>query len=151
MSPLDSCTLSEALLPGKLHSSIERSASEFIVQILNTTSGFACAGAPPVSRHEMSRVQRGFYRFEVYCNLFCDPEVFRAGEIGDLFFSKFSHWENEQLACVHDYLSEVVCSCMNLRNPCRDSELTASIAFNDIAEHDILWGEPPVAAIDMVE
>ncbi len=153
MSPLDSWTLSEALPLGNLHSSVERFASEFIAEMLNVSSEFAYIDAPPgwpVSRQEMNRVQRAFYRFEVYCNLFRNPRVFEASEIGDLFFFKWSHWENEQLACVHDYLFRAVCPGMNVPDPCRDSELTP-IAFNDLAEHDILWGELSVNAIDVIE
>jgi hypothetical protein len=127
MPPPNSWTLSEALPLGNLHSSVERFASEFIAEMLNISSEFAYVDAPPgwpVSRHEMNRVQRAFYRFEVYCNLFRDPEVFEPSEIRDLFFFKFSHWENEQLACVHDYLFRAVCPGMNVLDPYRESELT---------------------------
>ena len=116
----DSWTLSEALRLGSLHSTVERFASEFISEMLNTSSKFAYIDAPPgwpVSRHELNRIQRAFYRFEVYCNLFRDPKVFDSFEIGDLFMFSFSHWENEQLACVHDYLFRVVCPGMNVPHP----------------------------------
>jgi hypothetical protein len=127
MSPPKSWTLSEALPLGNLHSSVERFASDFIAEMLNMSSEFAYIDGPPrqpVSRHEMNRIQRAFYRFEVYCNLFRDPKVFDPSEIRNLFFFKFSHWENEQLACVHDYLFRAVCPGMNVLDPYRDSELT---------------------------
>lgn len=112
MAPPTSWTLSEALPLSNLHSNVERFASEFIAEMLNTSSEFAYIDAPPtwpVSRKETNRVQRTFYRFELYCNLFHDSKVFEASEMEGLFFSKFSYWENEQLACVYDYLFRVVC------------------------------------------
>ncbi len=111
-TPPTSWTLSEALPLSNLHTNVERFTSEFIAEMLNTSSEFAYIDAPPtwpVSKKEMNRIQRTFYRFEVYCNLFHDSKLFEASEIEDLFFSKFSYWENEQLACVHDYLFRVVC------------------------------------------
>lgn len=120
MSPPDSWTLSEAFPLGNLHSSVERFASEFIAEMLNTSSEFAYVDAPPawpVSRHEMNRIQRAFYRFEIYCNLLRDPDVSQAIDIGKPFFSKFAYWENEQLGCVHDYLFRAVCPGMNIPYP----------------------------------
>jgi hypothetical protein len=46
----------------------------------------------------------------------------------DIFlFGPFSPWINEQLACVHDYLEEVL-----------------SKAFEEIAAHNIRWGAKSV-------
>ncbi len=118
MSPPESWTLSEALPLGNLHSSVERFASEFIAEMLNPSSDFAYIAAPPgwsVSRHEMNRIQRAFYRFEMYCNLFREFKVFEASDIGHIFFFGFSYRENEQLACVHDYLFRAACPGTSLR------------------------------------
>ncbi|KAF3483594.1 uncharacterized protein GIQ15_02918 [Arthroderma uncinatum] len=41
-----------------------------------------------------------------------------------LFFRRFAPWENEQLACIHDFLLRIV-----------------DKAFNDVAAHDVDWGE----------
>ena len=133
MSPPDSWTLSEALPLGNLHQALSKFASEFIAEMLNTSSEFAYIDAPPrwpVSRHEMNRVQRAFYRFEMYCNFFREPEVFEAWEIGYVFFFKFSHWENEQLACVHDYLFRAVCPGTKF-----GSVLRFGINFNSFQRH----------------
>jgi hypothetical protein len=57
-----------------------------------------------------------------------------------VFFSKLSPWENEQLACVHGYL-------LRLITPGKLSDfkgllsILTRIDFDDIAEHDIVWGE----------
>ncbi|KAI9840613.1 MAG: hypothetical protein M1837_001509 [Sclerophora amabilis] len=88
----------------------------------------------PLSSQEQRRIERAFYRFELYCNLFRNRRPNRGGnhsrdhrfttvEQQDYFFSLFPAWENEQLACIHDYLFQ------RLSKP-----------FNDMAEHDIEWG-----------
>lgn len=76
------------------------------------------------SDREIFRVQRALYRHQTHCNLF-----FRS--IDDLkqsaynmmsvdidghqvrrhFFFSHSPWENEQLACIHDYLERVLSRC----------------------------------------
>lgn len=117
-SPPESWSLSEALPLGNLHASVEKFASDFIAEMLNTSSDFAYIDVPPgwpVSRHEMNRIQRAFYRFETYCHLFRNPHAFDAHEMRDVFFFKFSHWENEQLACIHDYLFRAVCPGTSFR------------------------------------
>lgn len=81
-----------------LNSCVEHFAAGFVAEILNQHSAFACIEAPqacPLSRNEITRIQRTFYRFEVYCNLFRDLELSKVREQRDLFFFKFSHWENE--------------------------------------------------------
>jgi hypothetical protein len=116
-----SWTLSEALPLGKLHCSVERFASEFIAEMLNTSSAFAYIDAPPlwpVSKNELSRIQRAFCRFEVYCNLFRGTKAFDPSETEELFFFKFSYWENEQLACVHNHLFRAIYPGMNRSNSC---------------------------------
>ena len=62
----------------------------------------------PLSSTEICRLYRSFYRFELYCNLFrqyaYEDERYTRGEQKAIFFDLHSPWENEQLACVHDYL-----------------------------------------------
>jgi hypothetical protein len=74
---------------------------------------------------ELHRFQRALYRFETYWNLF-RPE-WKPGlahdESQSPFFGYFSHWENEQLACINDLL-------------CR----SISPVYNDFARYDIAWG-----------
>jgi hypothetical protein len=116
-----SLTLSEAWALGRLHSGVERFAAEFIAEMLNPSSVFAHIDAPPgwaVSKNETNRVQRAFYRFEVYCNLFRGFQEFQPGETEKLFLFNFSYWENEQLACIHDYLFRAVCPGMDVSVSC---------------------------------
>jgi hypothetical protein len=63
------------------------------------------------SQAEIERVERAFYRFEIYCTMFRYGQAnyrFDISEQRRLFFSHFSPWENEQLACIHDYLARLV-------------------------------------------
>lgn len=77
----------------------------------------------PASFAEIGRIKRTFYRYELYYNLFrmrkpvtsrgvrgqlliVKPvNAFRQQERYDTFFVKFPAWENEQLACVREFLS----------------------------------------------
>ena len=67
---------------------------------------------------ESYRIQRALYRFQLYCSLFfrnasdLAPNSDRRQKIEFIlhmgFFHYFSSWENEQLACMHDYLEKVL-------------------------------------------
>ncbi|KAF3483340.1 uncharacterized protein GIQ15_02664 [Arthroderma uncinatum] len=87
----------------------------------NTTATVA-----PISSSERCRIARAFYRFEIYCNLFRPSRrvSLDAETQEELFIRQFAPWETEQLCCVYDYLVEKI-----------------TPAFNDIAEHNIQWGE----------
>ncbi|KAL0935715.1 uncharacterized protein CTRU02_210306 [Colletotrichum truncatum] len=73
---------------------------------------------PPASPEEptaaeTARFQRALYRFEVYCNLFKDPEVVRFNlDVVNFqrahFFDYLSPWEMEQLVGVRDYLAAAI-------------------------------------------
>lgn len=66
------------------------------------------------SREELNRIKRAFYRFEIYRNMVSTLEpssrrfliAHRAPSL--IFMESFSPWENEQLACVHDYLYSIL-------------------------------------------
>lgn len=105
-------SLFEAIGVVKLHSCVEHFTDDFATLMFEESSRFSQIGSPPawpLSRHEVMRIQRALYRFEVYGNLFRDGELFKWQEQRDLFFSKFSYWENEQLGCVRDYLYRIAC------------------------------------------
>ncbi|MCJ1435883.1 hypothetical protein MMC27_005259 [Xylographa pallens] len=64
-----------------------------------------------LSRTEISRLQRAFYRFEIYRKLFPFNTstvqlypILNAAHQAYLFISNFPDWEREELACVYDYL-----------------------------------------------
>ena len=138
-APTESWTLSAALPLSKLQLSVEYFATGFIAETLNKSSALDYIdNAPPpwpVSRAERNRIHRAFYRFEIYCNLFREFKLFRNDDQGQVFFSRFSYWENEQLACVHDYLFRAVCPGASARDEMCDLQLTMA-AFNEATEHD---------------
>ncbi|KAI8179426.1 hypothetical protein K4K54_008394 [Colletotrichum sp. SAR 10_86] len=85
---------------------------------------------------ETFRLDRAFYRYQIMCNLYCG----RKGSKRDLipyfgynfrhrhpFFTEFSPWVNEQLICVYHYLENKVIT-----------------AYDELAAHDVVWGELPV-------
>ena len=103
-----------------------------------------------ISESEEPRILRAFYRFQLYCNIFgrktLDTAKQAPPEISDgprqpwpgkspedvqreleLFFWPWPPWANEQLACVFEYL-----------------ETNLSVYFNDVASHDIEWGQRQV-------
>ena len=138
--------LSEALHMSKIHSCVEFFATEFASFALSKNRTIQGSNAAP-SFTELIRIKRVLYRFELYCSLFRKPgsdrmvrgerncliqaSPFKAQEQRGLFFDMFSPWENEQLGCIHDYLIEEI-----------------TVSFNDVAEHDIDWGELRIAWVD---
>lgn len=139
-------TLSEALHMSKVHSCVEFFAAEFASFALSKNRTTRGSNAAP-SFTELIRIKRIFYRFELYCNLFrkprydqmlrgernclIQPSPLEAQEQRDIFFDMFSPWENEQLGCIHDYLIEEI-----------------TVPFNDVAEHDVDWGELHIPWVD---
>ncbi|OTB13372.1 hypothetical protein K445DRAFT_14044 [Daldinia sp. EC12] len=83
--------------------------------------------ASPPSSSEKERIARSLYHFEIFRRLFGylgkmqDRDLHKCAMT---FFSKFAPWENAQLACIHDFLARQIVP-----------------AFNDIARHDVVWGE----------
>lgn len=108
-SPPASWTMVDALAVSNLHSCVEYWSEKFVTEMFNTASTFAYIDTPPagaLSQNEKNRIQRAFYRFEAYHNL-C--RGFDVRENGGFLICKNSDCENEQLACVHDYLFRAIC------------------------------------------
>ena len=138
--------LSEALHMSKIHSCVDFFATEFASFALSKNRTIQGSNVAP-SFTEMIRIRRVLYRFELYCNLFrkpgfdrmlrgernclIQPRAFEAQEQRGIFWDMFSPWENEQLGCIHDYLIEEI-----------------TILFNDVAEHDVDWGELHIEWVD---
>ena len=114
-------TLRDALALSKLHEHACFFAGDFASSALSIDLKGASLSGDEMrpSASEMHRIQRTFYRFEIYCNLFRVRE--RRGCYGPrillkpeqriiptdqqmMFFRRFPPWENEQLACVRDFL-----------------------------------------------
>ncbi|KAK2059750.1 hypothetical protein LY76DRAFT_511508, partial [Colletotrichum caudatum] len=83
------------------------------------------------SAAEAARCQRALYRFEIYCNLFKNPEVVRFNlDVVNFqraqFFDCLSPWEIEQLVAIRDFLAVAVIGprellfCFHLRIMCAD-------------------------------
>ena len=132
-----SWTLYKASKVSKLHQRCRFFASEFFASLpsTNPVSGSAMLAFAP-SLLEVNRLEQAFHRFEMYCNLFRRPfllsneERFTAAEQRDIYFNHYTAWENEQLACIHDYLF------------CRLSD-----SFNDLALRD---AERGASRIDII-
>ena len=108
-APPLSWTLSEALSLNDLQRHVEHFSLDFASRVSkklfeSSDSNTMPWNFPTPSEHR--RIQRAFYRFEIYCNLFRfrKPPAFDINEQRTVFFSRFSPWVNEQLGCVHDYL-----------------------------------------------
>lgn len=140
--------LSEALAASKIHQCVEFFATEFAASALSENPTVRGANAAPTFS-EMRRIKLTLHRFELYCNIFrrpghdrmvrnkldrnrlIRPDPISAQEQRNVFFDKFSPWEIEQLGCIHDYLVQ---------------EITTP--FNDVAKHDVDWGELSIPYID---
>lgn len=62
---------------------------------------------PPFSPSEMHRIERSFYIFELYCALYGNLDHMTGSMFSperEEFFAQATPWENEQLACVNDFL-----------------------------------------------
>ena len=105
--------LSEALALASLHHRVESFAAAFASEALTKPSFVGDLDSMPEyppSLNEIHRIQRAFYRFEIYCNLFRESKhpAFQIEEQKDVFFSNFWPWKNEQLGSIQGYLFRVV-------------------------------------------
>ncbi|KAH8592046.1 hypothetical protein B0O99DRAFT_744069 [Bisporella sp. PMI_857] len=115
-------TLADAAAVTRLYHQVKQLATDFASESSHHVDS-------TISNSELNRFQCAFYRFEMYCNLFGDLKhpVLSLQEQKDTFFSNFSPWENEQLACVYGYLYRLLMP-----------------DFNEMAEHNIVCGEMSV-------
>ncbi|RSL92240.1 hypothetical protein CEP52_013929 [Fusarium oligoseptatum] len=108
--------------------SLRRGISKDAIHLVNK---FGLLQSPILSQSESFRLDRAFFRYQIMCNLFCPPDASSPqDELEDLaekYFSMFSPWVNEQLVCVYAYLERKV----------RE-------AFDQLAAHDVDWGEMPI-------
>ncbi|KAF7920498.1 hypothetical protein EAE99_008111 [Botrytis elliptica] len=121
--------LCDALFLSKLHSHVVYFTNDFISKAF--ASSIFTKNIPiamwqlPASDEEKRRIQRTFYHFQIYCCLvyggFSDHLHFDQNRI---FFNHFSVWENEQLACVHDYMFRIIAP-----------------GFDELVDHDVEWAE----------
>lgn len=101
-------SLCDAIRIAKLHACVSELALQFIAVVTTKSS---IIESRSVTRAEICRIERALYQFELFCNLFRgfeDSDYSLLKRLFDTFFDKFSPWEIEQLACVHDYLVQII-------------------------------------------
>lgn len=100
-------TLREALHVMDLHKTIQRLATKYSAQALALLQDEELLKSSMLSftPSEIYRIERSFFTLEIYCSLFGQSRSrLSLNDQIDLFFERFAPWENEQLACVHDFL-----------------------------------------------
>ena len=111
-------SLRNASIISEMHSHIRFFAEEFARHALkhHPVTGLPGTDHDSASPSESLRIERTLYRFQFLCNLFnkrarCHGDrfdLFGADEPGRYHFKGFALWENEQLVCILEYLSDVV-------------------------------------------
>ncbi len=99
-----SWSMPKALAISKLHRDVDFFASEFAATL--TTSpiiSITSNGSKALKPKEIERIERSFYRYELFCNLLRKGDLDTEDKCRQ-FFNKFAPWENEQLASVYEYL-----------------------------------------------
>ncbi|KAM0167930.1 hypothetical protein ACHAPF_011502 [Botrytis cinerea] len=122
----------DALFMSNLHSHVVYFTNDFISKAFTsqifTEDISIITRQLPVSDKEKWRIQRTFYHFQIYCYIFHEKKtlfpVHLQSDQNKIFFNYFSIWENEQLACVHDYMFRVIAP-----------------GFDELVDHDVEWGE----------
>ena len=106
------------------------------------------------SELEMHRIERSLYVFDLYKILFRRTKQSRKGRFTSkdqwtTLFSKFAPWETEQLGCIYDYLFDMITpgKIHIIEFPILHVPNLLS-AFNDVAEHDVAWGDLSVPWVD---
>lgn len=106
--------LADALAVSEIYEHVRYFVDDFASSALSEylVSGDKELSPSPLSSNERCRLEGVFLRLELFCNLFRERAQkqarFTPDELSDIFFSKFSPWENEQLACVNDYLTDKI-------------------------------------------
>ncbi|KAI0973705.1 hypothetical protein F4678DRAFT_425597 [Xylaria arbuscula] len=122
-------TMHEAAQVSRLHSTVSRLAEDFarirLQGFVATEHGYRFQRLEP-STPEKSRIMRALYLVEVFFNSFRQNSMPKAQlrQCMSNFLLNFADWEVEQIGCVHDFLF-----------------LHVSPIFNDMAAHDVSWGE----------
>lgn len=108
-------TLSVGIYVDKIYQHVHYFAADFASSALSemfplsSTANNGLTLTPQPSASEIHRMERTFFRFELYCNLFrkyptVSEKRFTPKEQMKLFLEQFPPWEVEQLVCVRDYL-----------------------------------------------
>ncbi|TGO47290.1 hypothetical protein BCON_0285g00150 [Botryotinia convoluta] len=122
----------DALFLSKLHSHVVYFTNDFISKAfasrIFTKNNSITIWQLPASDKEKRRIQRTFYHFQIYCYIVYGKKTLFPVHLhldqNRIFFNHFSVWENEQLACVHDYMFRIIAP-----------------GFDELVDHDVEWGE----------
>ncbi|KAH8177597.1 hypothetical protein LIA77_02679 [Sarocladium implicatum] len=85
------------------------------------------------------RIHRALYRYQILCNLFCNPTDPRSTDEdvirkeGEMVMLPFAPWVNEQLLCVYYFIQRAVTK-----------------VYDKLAAHEIFWGRLSVTWSDEV-
>ena len=142
--------LRHAVAVSSLHETIECLSNNFACLALGTNvmTGLDEPSPTPLSAQESNRIKRAFYRYELFCTLFPvfrtrgkhGPNLRSSKTLQRFFFRIREPWENEQLRCVRDYLFDRLCIRMCPWRLCDQVKQLTRLAYNDVAEHDVEWG-----------
>ncbi|KAK0387914.1 hypothetical protein NLU13_4159 [Sarocladium strictum] len=122
---LETWSLTTALALSEIHDHVNYFATRFIAE--TSGNGPIRTTKTPRTTQEINRFRRAFYRFETFSNFFhtlYGTIWFSVRDFERQFMSPFAPWEIDQIACAHDFLGRTILP-----------------AFNDVAEHDVGFGE----------
>ena len=107
-SLLPELNLRNALLLSEMHDHVHFFATRFATYALSQhpVAGVPQLVSPPISPSELCRIERTLYRFQCYCNLMTwrNTGLSNRCRISSVISDNFAPWENEQLACIINYL-----------------------------------------------
>ena len=99
-----SWSMPKALAISKLHRDVDFFVSAFAATLTTSLSmSITSNSSKALKPREIERIQRSFYRYELFCNLLRKDALHTESKCRQ-FFKKFAPWENEQLASVYEYL-----------------------------------------------
>lgn len=120
--PLRTWTLSGGIYVDRIYQHVRYFAADFASSALSEMFPLSSANngptlTPQPSASEIYRMERTFFLFELYCNLFrkyptVSEKRFTPKEQMELFLEQFPPWEVEQLVCVRDYLLRYIADGM---------------------------------------
>ncbi|KAI1263394.1 hypothetical protein F5Y18DRAFT_438094 [Xylariaceae sp. FL1019] len=124
--------LSDTMKMAKFHEFVRAIADTAAHDALQRERRLTASGQPTLATpEEVHRFQRALYRFQLYCNVVGAIRYDGVEEAVDWFFTWATAIENEQLACIHDFLVRVIAK-----------------SFNSLVDHDIDWGRRRILYID---
>lgn len=116
---LRTCNLSKALELARFYRIVQGFSKRLADQAMRSTSKKYPKGGPiwVATQKELVRIERAFYRFELYCVFFGNREarLIQPGAGQREAWVRFAPWEIEQLACVYEHVllelsSGILCS-----------------------------------------